>query len=218
MKTKVCLTILCVIINVAYSFSQVTIGSLSNPNSTLEVVGQGNETAIPDGLIIPRLTGDQLAAKNDAYGDEQNSAIVYVSQAATSPDGKTINVIEPGFYYYDAVLQRWMRFATGKSFFYLPSFNLNVSVSGVTTLDIYNDVYKAQFDKSANTLFVSSDPSLTKVPGMYKADELIWVVTAYDHEILSVTGISAEGVMEYDVFNSDPEPSAFINIIAIPKR
>lgn len=218
MGKYVFLLIALAVVNTAGVFSQVTIGSNTVPEATLELVGKVDAATVPDGVIAPRLTGDQLAAKNDAYSDEQNSAIVYVTKAATTPSGKTVNITAPGFYYYDAVLKRWMRFTTGEAFFYLPSFNLDVSFPGVSTLDIYNEVYVGQFDKSVNSLFMSSDPSVTKVPGMYKANELIWVVTAYDHEVLTVNSISAEGVMEYDVLNADPDPSSYINIIAIPKR
>ncbi|MDR1763105.1 MAG: hypothetical protein LBR64_04020 [Dysgonamonadaceae bacterium] len=219
MKRYIFLTAALAVFNAASVISQVTIGAMTSPKSTLEVVGKATEATVSDGVIMPRITGDLLAAKNDAYGDDQNSAIVYVTEAASTPAGKTINVTSPGYYYFDAAKDVWRRFVTDDSFFYLPSFNLDVSVLGIDSLDVYKDVYVHQFDKTLGAgPFVSSNPALTKVPGMYAADELDWVVISYDEAIIDVISISAEGMLKYEVLSADPEPTSYINIIAIPKR
>lgn len=70
-----------------------------NPKATLQIVGDPTVATHFDGIIAPRITGDQLKAKN--YGTEQTGALVYVSTAATTPEGQTINVKSAGYYYFD---------------------------------------------------------------------------------------------------------------------
>lgn len=78
-----------------------------NPATTMDIVGNPASSTIPDGLLTPRLTGDQLKAKDTAYGTSQDGAIVYVTQPVQTPTSKTINVTSPGHYYYDASNAIW---------------------------------------------------------------------------------------------------------------
>jgi hypothetical protein len=80
------------------SFAQVGIGNVS-PQATLDVVGDPTDTAVLDGVIAPRLTGDQLGAKT--YTATQTAAVVYVTAADGTPSGQTINVTNAGYYYFD---------------------------------------------------------------------------------------------------------------------
>lgn len=81
--------------------AQVTIGSGKEPVATLEVVGDADNTAAADGVIMPRLTGDQLKEKDATYGSDHTSAMVYVTAPVSSPSAKTINVTAAGYYYFD---------------------------------------------------------------------------------------------------------------------
>lgn len=71
------------------------------PKATLEVAGQPTNANILDGIIAPRLTGDQLNAKT--YTTDQTGALVYVTEAATMANQveQTINVKKVGYYYFD---------------------------------------------------------------------------------------------------------------------
>lgn len=81
------------------------------PNSTLDVVGKPDMPSVVDGLIIPRLSGDELAAKNNVYSNLQNGAMVYVTRPAsiTNQTGKTIYVTTEGLYYYSSMAGLWNR-------------------------------------------------------------------------------------------------------------
>ena len=79
--------------------AQVGIGNVE-PKATLDIVGQANTTNAVDGILVPRLTGDQLRSKNSVYTNLQHSTLVYVTEADSSPDGKTVQVTSPGYYYY----------------------------------------------------------------------------------------------------------------------
>ncbi|MFC4740006.1 hypothetical protein ACFO3U_08365 [Flavobacterium ponti] len=90
---------------------KVGIGNTA-PKATLDVTGTPATATVADGIIAPRLTGDQLAAKDAVYLANQTGAQVYVTAAATSPAGKTINVTAPGYYYLDNSAV-WQKYATG---------------------------------------------------------------------------------------------------------
>lgn len=80
------------------TFAQVGINT-SQAQATFDVVGSPSNSAKLDGIIAPRLTGVQLKAKN--YTTAQTGAVVYVTAAETSPTGQTVDVISPGYYYFD---------------------------------------------------------------------------------------------------------------------
>lgn len=68
----------------------------------MDIVGTPSDTAVPDGIIAPRLTGDDLKAKDNDYNTSHAGMIVYVTQQATAPlIPKTINVTQAGYYTYD---------------------------------------------------------------------------------------------------------------------
>ena len=105
----------------------------TNPKATLDVTGTPGTVTTADGIIAPRLTGNQLAAKT-AYGTDQTAAQVYVTAAATTPAGATINVTAPGYYYFDGTA--WQKVGGSSSKFdYNPtttSIDLKYLSNGVT--------------------------------------------------------------------------------------
>lgn len=74
-----------------------------NPVITLDVVGMPNNTEKADGFLSPRLTGDELFAKNNAYNIEHKGTLVYITKSvsATNLQGKTKNVDREGYYFYN---------------------------------------------------------------------------------------------------------------------
>ncbi|MCP1299602.1 hypothetical protein NK356_10525 [Chryseobacterium sp. S0630] len=89
------------------SYSQVGINT-TTPAGTFDVVGKATDPAVQDGFLPPRLTGDQLKAKDLAYSMAQNGTMVFATSAVTTVSPKTINVTSAGFYYYDAVNAVWV--------------------------------------------------------------------------------------------------------------
>ncbi|MBL3547297.1 hypothetical protein [Chryseobacterium sp. KMC2] len=93
-------------------YAQVGINT-PTPYSTLDIVGKPEITTSMDGLLPPRLTGDQLKAKDAIYGINQNGVIVYVTSAVGISTPKTMNVTMPGYYYYNAPNNTWTAFSSG---------------------------------------------------------------------------------------------------------
>ena len=77
-----------------------------NPKATLHIAASPDDATALDGVIPPKMAGDQLKAKN--YTAEQEGAIVYVTSIPTNLDGQVINVSEPGYYFFDGTI--WKSF------------------------------------------------------------------------------------------------------------
>ncbi len=85
-------------------YSQVGIGT-PTPKATLDIVGTPSDTSVLDGVIAPRISGEELRAKT--YTTNQTGAIVYVTTADTAPAGQTIEVKSTGYYFFDG--SKWKR-------------------------------------------------------------------------------------------------------------
>ena len=91
-------------------FSQVGVNT-NEPKATLEVVASPSDNTKVDGIIAPRLAGDELKAKDALYGADQVGAIVYVTSAVTVPIDKTSNVTEVGYFFFDG--DKWIKMEGG---------------------------------------------------------------------------------------------------------
>lgn len=83
-----------------YIYSQVGVNTVT-PKATLDVVSKNIDGSTPEGIIAPRLTGDQIKAADMQYGSAQKGAIVYATAAVGTISSKTINVTSEGYYYFD---------------------------------------------------------------------------------------------------------------------
>ncbi|MFZ4927963.1 hypothetical protein [Chryseobacterium sp. Mn2064] len=110
-------------------FSQVGINT-ATPKATLDVTGYPADTSKLDGVIVPKISGDQLAAK--IYTAEQTGAILYTTSAASSLTGQVINVDAAGFYYYDGT--KWMK--AGASATAPNIYNSNGTLTGPRTVSL----------------------------------------------------------------------------------
>lgn len=112
-------------------FSQVGINT-STPKATLEVTGYPSDASKLDGVIVPRITGDQLAAKT--YTADQTGATIYVTASATSLAGQVINVNEAAFYYFDGT--RWIKAGSASASSSVNLYNTNGSLTGNRTANL----------------------------------------------------------------------------------
>jgi uncharacterized protein (TIGR02145 family) len=123
-----------------FASAQVGVGN-TDPKATLDITGTPASATTADGLLIPRLTGDQLAAKDAVYLAEQTGAQVYVTAAATTPAGKTAQVTTPGFYFYNGTV--WTLLSDASKFVNNPtqtSIDLEFLSDGVTPRNTNNNI------------------------------------------------------------------------------
>ncbi|SHG02799.1 hypothetical protein SAMN05444362_1144 [Dysgonomonas macrotermitis] len=188
-----------------------------NPQATLHVSPQTTGSSTAEGIIAPNLTRAQVISKDAQYTTNQKGAYVYVTTLDGTLTTKTAKITIPGYYYFDGSI--WQPMDYTPEFLYLPSFNLPVTaIATGVTYDLYTNVYKLQFTKAGNSNFVSSNSSLAQIPTLYTASQLDFVVTYYDNTIIKVNSVSAAGVLNYDVLNTNPDNNSFINIVLVVKK
>ena len=144
-----------------------------NPEATLEVVGKPNDANHYDGIIPPRITGNQLAAKT--YSSAKKGAVVFVTSPATNLSAQVVNITKSGLYYFDGDL--W------KSFLQEDTLN-TVALRGhtsTTELVVKNNLH-LNFDEKENYILGSSRSPIT---GDYNS------INASDSNITSGKGNSA---------------------------
>jgi hypothetical protein len=79
------------------------------PKATLDITAKTTDGSKPEGLIAPRLKGNEI--QSGTYGSDQKGAIIYATTAATTPNAVTINITQPGYYYFDGSV--WQKVITG---------------------------------------------------------------------------------------------------------
>ncbi|KUJ54631.1 beta strand repeat-containing protein [Chryseobacterium aquaticum] len=128
------------------SFAQVGIDT-ETPKATLDVVGKPSQVDKVDGIIAPRITGDQLKVKT-GYGLPQEGTLIYVTAAATgTPAGQTVNVTSPGYYYFDGAV--WVKQLSGV----LPSSGGSGTVTNFSAGDL-------------SPLFTTTEATTTTTPAL----------------------------------------------------
>ncbi len=191
--------------------AQVGINTTS-PATTFDV-SKSAVAIVPDGVLVTRMTGDELKAKDALYLANQNAALVYVTAIPNPTTAKTINVKTPGFYYYDNSISQWVGAFKNDNFpkfFYMPSVLVNTATLGVKTLNLY-DIYSAQFTSP----LVKSSGSKGSIPTLPRA-QLEYYVTYYDTALLDSITIDANGLMTYNV-KGNASDASFMNIVFVVK-
>lgn len=81
-----------------YNYSQVGINTAS-PETTFDVVGKADDLSHYDGILPPRISGNQLSQKT--YTSSKKGAVIFVTNPPAVLTGQVINILEAGLYYFD---------------------------------------------------------------------------------------------------------------------
>ncbi|MDR0686286.1 MAG: hypothetical protein LBF79_02340 [Dysgonamonadaceae bacterium] len=209
--------------------AQVTVGSIANPNVTLEVVGQSSTAGVADGVIIPRMTGNELKAKVNAgtYGDEAifEGTLIYIT-AAISPLSDATGALEyvktSGYYYLDKADKKWKGVANTRNaiqWFYMPPIPINTEAGTNKTIDLYGG-YKNSIEGSSSGPAVRSDGAqvFSDIQPVLTAKDFNYYVVGYDSDLFSNISISEDGVMQYTIASTAiADDESYINIIFVRK-
>ncbi|BFO67495.1 hypothetical protein [Chryseobacterium sp. KCF3-3] len=108
MKNKnITLLILTALLFSIPAYAQVGINNTS-PKATLDITAKTTNGTAPEGLIAPRLTGDQIKAADAQYTAAQAGTIIYATAAVTASSPKTVNMTTPGYYVFNGTV--WTSF------------------------------------------------------------------------------------------------------------
>lgn len=177
------------------------------PNATLDIVAKPTDLSKIDGMIAPRLTGNELKGKDNLYTANQNATIVFATAAASPTTAKTVEVTKAGYYYYDAVLGKWVAFQSSTG-------------SGVTTNVIANPVNTitstvngiasttSAVNTVSNTSAANSNTLTTTVNGVTGTSvnlvkSVSNTVSATNALTTTVNGVASAPVSVKNIYNSD---------------
>jgi|GEM_PF-3658790 len=136
MKSKIFITV------GLFSLGSMALGQVGvnnqSPQATLDVTAKTTNGSKPEGIIAPRLTGDQIKLGDAQYGAGQKGAMVYATAAVTAASTKTANITAEGYYYFDGNI--WQKIGSWSAYVWgadkqvkgLASINFNPT-GGVTT-------------------------------------------------------------------------------------
>lgn len=92
------------------AYGQIGVNN-SSPQSTFDITAKVTDGSKAEGLIAPRLTGDQIKLGDARYGANQKGALIYATAAVTAASTKTANITAEGYYSFDGTL--WQKITTG---------------------------------------------------------------------------------------------------------
>lgn len=225
--------------------AQVSIGSQTPPAKAdlLEIknkepTNESNETSDKGGLGLPRVslvnrktlepfvkTTDTDWTNPTAKIKKKHTGLTVYNVTETNKNETDINkIFYKGIYVWDG--EEWYSISNTEHYFLMPAFNLPlISITRPedpkSTFDLYAE-YKKQFTKNKNPLFKTNDLNITNIPSpdddkLYSPEELDYVVIDYDDAVIDDIEITDKGVMKYNVKDTDPLPTSFINILFVIK-
>jgi hypothetical protein len=226
-RVKIMLIGMGIIIGYICGNAQVTIGSEINPvkGAILDLKNQEadpstNVTATKGGLLLPRV---KLESENTLQ------PFISTSNSDTKRDhiGLTVyNLTDNGTTFHEGIYLwtgvEWKTLDHANVVF-LPTFRLD-TVSGNRTINLFDDVYKTNFNPASLTNYVSSHPVAgTRIafPGFDEnAEDFYYVITNYDTAIYTIQSITNEGLMTYSLKPgvTNPPVDALVNAVMIRKK
>lgn len=95
-------------------FAQVGINT-PTPQATFDVVAKKTDGTTSEGIIAPRLTGNQIKSADAQYDSPQTGTLVYAMDAVNGATTKTVNITTAGYYYFDGKI--WQKMGNNPSTF-----------------------------------------------------------------------------------------------------
>lgn len=72
-----------------------------NPKATLDINAKTDGSSQAEGLLIPRLTGDQIQTMTSNIQPGTESLMIYATAAPGSPTSKVSKITQPGYYFWN---------------------------------------------------------------------------------------------------------------------
>ncbi|PKF73653.1 hypothetical protein CW752_13240 [Chryseobacterium sp. PMSZPI] len=72
-----------------------------NPKATLDINAKTDGALQTEGLMIPRLTGDQIQTMTTNIQPGTESLMIYATTIPISPTSKVSKITQPGYYFWN---------------------------------------------------------------------------------------------------------------------
>lgn len=189
-----------------FAIAQTGIGT-KNPQATLDIASKPVDLSVVDGILPPRLTGNELKNKDNIYGNNQNGTLVFATSSASPTTPKTIEVVKSGYYYYDATAEKWLAFkssADNQTTTNLITNPINVITSTVNGISSSTNAINSISNTSAantNTLYTTVNGISGTAVDLVKS--VSNSVSSTNFITTTVNGISGTPVAIKNIYNSD---------------
>ncbi|HCM35667.1 tail fiber domain-containing protein [Chryseobacterium sp.] len=99
---RLCLIGSTTITSLLYSQAGGKIGiNTPNPKATLDITAKTDGASQAEGLMIPRLTGDQIQTMTAGIQPGTESLMIYATASPVSPTAKVSKITQPGYYFWN---------------------------------------------------------------------------------------------------------------------
>lgn len=165
-------------------FSQIGINTI-NPAATLDITAKTSDGSKAEGIILPRLTGNQLKSGDANYTTAQKGTMVYVTAAVTGATAKTVNINSEGYYYFDGNV--WQKVLNGNNDTNI--YNVDGTLSGNRAVAMADKTLNFTSTATTGTSHFNVDGTTLNVDAV---NHRIGVGTATPGNKLSVNGTGSD--------------------------
>lgn len=165
-------------------FSQMGINTTA-PAATLDITAKTSDGSKAEGIILPRLTGNQLKSGDVNYTSAQKGAMVYVTAAVTGATPKTTNINSEGYYYFDGNV--WQKVINGNNDTNI--YSVDGTLSGNRAVAMADKTLNFISTATTGTSHFNVDGTTLNIDAV---NHRIGVGTAAPGNKLSVTGTGAD--------------------------
>ncbi|UZT97948.1 C-type lectin domain-containing protein [Chryseobacterium fluminis] len=172
-----------VLLSAQFVSAQVGINTTA-PRATLDVAPRNTDGTTAEGVIAPRLSGNQLSAADSKYTSAHAGVIIYATSAPSPLTNKTLNITAPGYYYFDGNIWHGMG---------AQNTTTTLSISSVIDPNILGYV-------PSNTATAGSDaPATLTVNGITAMRTGVLTFNGHSYAAYSA---SAAGITWYNAYNA----------------
>lgn len=197
-----------------------------------EALGASNVTTDKGGLNLPRVMLTTLATLEPFINVTDTEWLNPLSKIKEKHTGLVVynltanSELQPGAYIWNGntwaqLFQEPELIEPNRIIFPLPAFSLPlVSQQGVNTLtfNLYEVYANSKTLAYSKTNMSTANYAAFSADTQYKTNELDYIITHYDTDVLSNISINDQGIMSYTVLNINPPRTSFINIYLMVKK
>nr|WP_315034690.1 hypothetical protein [uncultured Chryseobacterium sp.] len=191
-------------------FSMAQIGvNTTVPAATLDVTAKTKDGSKAEGILAPRLTGDELKAADDQYTTTQKGALVYVTSAATTTTTKTGNVVAEGYYYYDGNIWQKLDIAKAPGGLDVNIYNNDGTLAGNRSVKMGDKTLNFTSSASTGSSHFNVDGSTLNVNAV---DNRVGIGTLTPARTLQVNGDGNNPVVRVGNMISQPSTGSYFRL------